>query len=304
VLDSPVSVHCPVLEISSRSRLSCVAWSPYVKGQLVSADYDGVVQLWDVNTNAEVLALEEHARRVWSVDVCRANPTRLVSGSDDGTIKLWSTQQEASVATIDTGANVCSVQFSPDSPHLVAAGSASYRWLLYDLRRPGAPLASVPGHAKAVSYVRFMGPDRLVTASTDNTLKLWDVRAATAAGGGGGGGRLAPEADVTFAGHLNERNFVGLSVSPDGFIACGSEDNAVYGYHRALPLPVASHSFASAPGAPGMAGGAAAAAPAGAPAAPPERSSKFVSSVCWSRSGGVLLAGNSAGDIRVLSLAP
>lgn len=37
------------------------------------------------------------------------------------------------------------------------------------------PLGVVSGHKKAVSYVRFMGGDRLVSASTDNTLKLWDI---------------------------------------------------------------------------------------------------------------------------------
>lgn len=41
------------------------------------------------------------------------------------------------------------------------------------------PLAAIGGHQKAVSYVRFLGGDRLVSASTDNTLKLWDVNAAS-----------------------------------------------------------------------------------------------------------------------------
>lgn len=43
----------------------------------------------------------------------------------------------------------------------------------------GRPLAVIGGHRKAVSYVRFMGRDRLVSASTDNTLKLWDINAAS-----------------------------------------------------------------------------------------------------------------------------
>lgn len=46
------------------------------------------------------------------------------------------------------------------------------------------PLAVIGGHKKAVSYVRFLGGDRLVSASTDSTLKLWDVAAATASATG------------------------------------------------------------------------------------------------------------------------
>ena len=48
------------------------------------------------------------------------------------------------------------------------------------------------------------------------------------------------------AGHVNERNFVGLSVTADGYLACGSEDNAVYAYHAGLPAPLAHHRFAAA----------------------------------------------------------
>lgn len=40
------------------------------------------------------------------------------------------------------------------------------------------PLTMIEGHKKAVSYVRFLGPNRLVSASTDNKLKLWDIDAA------------------------------------------------------------------------------------------------------------------------------
>ena len=45
------------------------------------------------------------------------------------------------------------------------------------------PLAVIGGHKKAVSYVRFLGGDRLVSASTDNKLKLWDIKEATSSQG-------------------------------------------------------------------------------------------------------------------------
>ena len=57
-----------------------------------------------------------------------------MSGSDDGTVRLWSVREEAPVAAIDAKANVCSVQLSPLSAHLLAFGSANYRVYLYDLR--------------------------------------------------------------------------------------------------------------------------------------------------------------------------
>lgn len=37
----------------------------------------------------------------------------------------------------------------------------------------------------------------------------------------------------TFRGHKNEKNFVGLSVN-NGYIACGSETNEVFVYHKVI----------------------------------------------------------------------
>ena len=61
------------------------------------------------------------------------------------------------------------------------------------------------------------------------------------------GDSAQPPCVTTYAGHLNERNFVGLSASQDGYLACGSETNEVYCYYKvcvcacvcvcSMPLP-------------------------------------------------------------------
>ena len=58
-----------------------------------------------------------------------------MSGGDDGVVRLWSMRDYAATATIDSKANVCSVQLSPVDSNLLAFGSANYRVYLYDLRR-------------------------------------------------------------------------------------------------------------------------------------------------------------------------
>lgn len=278
VQDSDTSIHYPVLEIPSRSKLSSVCWNSYVKSNLICSDYEGVVQLWDVSQQTETMTFEEHAKRVWSVDFSHTDPTRFLSGSDDGTVRLWSIADESAVACIDSKANVCSVQFSPTNSNLMAFGSANYRVYLYDLRHIAAPLAVIGGHTKAVSYVRWVGSSQVISASTDNTLKLWDVADAASSEGD-----CAPI--TSFTGHTNEKNFVGLSVSQGGHVACGSENNAVYCYHKAVSTPICYHKF----GTPGQ-------------HEDPSEAHQFVSSVCWSRKSNTMISANSMGNIKVLEL--
>ena len=69
----------------------------------------------------------------------------------------------------------------------------------------------------------------MFTASTDSTLKLWNVGSSS-------------DSIHSYSGHLNERNFVGLSVFDD-YIACGSETNTVYVYTKAVSSPIITYKF-------------------------------------------------------------
>lgn len=60
--------------------------------------------------------------------------------------------------------------FPPSLPFL------PHRVYLFDLRQPSAPLAVLGNHGRSVSYVRFVDGDRLVSASTDSALRLWDLQ--------------------------------------------------------------------------------------------------------------------------------
>lgn len=46
----------------------------------------------------------------------------------------------------------------------------------------------------------------------------------------------------TFTGHKNEKNFVGLTTNGE-YIACGSENNSVFCYHKDLSKQLINYSF-------------------------------------------------------------
>jgi protein suppressor of PHYA-105 1 len=107
--------------------------------------------------------------------------------------------QENSIGTIKTAANVCCVQFPPDSANMITFGSADYKIYCYDLRNTKMPWCTLAGHGKAVSYVKFIDSSTIVSASTDNTLKLWDLTKTNSSGVSNNACTL------TFTGHTNEK---------------------------------------------------------------------------------------------------
>ncbi|XP_071922301.1 E3 ubiquitin-protein ligase COP1 isoform X3 [Coffea arabica] len=176
VVNEPADVPCPIAEMSTRSKLSCLSWNKYTKNHIASSDYEGIVTVWDVTTHQSVMEYEEHEKRAWSVDFSRTEPSMLVSGSDD-----------------------CKLR--------------------------------------------------------------------------------------TFRGHTNEKNFVGLTVNSE-YIACGSETNEVFVYHKAISKPAAWHKFGS-----------------DVQDADEDAGSYFISAVCWKSDSPTMLTANSQGTIKVLLLA-
>ena len=111
--------------------------------------------------------------------------------------------QRNSIGTIWNPANVCCVQFSNFSTNLLFFGSADYKVYGYDLRHTRVPWCTLADHGKAVSYVKSIDAETVVSASTDNSLKLWDLKKTSSSG-------LSSDPCVlTFKGHSNEK--VGFS---------------------------------------------------------------------------------------------
>ncbi|CAN4102895.1 unnamed protein product [Withania somnifera] len=279
IVNEDREIHYPVVEMASRSKLSSICWNGYIKSQIASSNFEGVVQVWDVTRSQLFMEMREHERRVWSVDFSVADPTMLASGGDDGSVKLWNINQGASVGTIKTKANVCCVQFPFDSGRSLAFGSADHKIYYYDLRNSKMPLCTLIGHNKTVSDVKFIDSTTLVSASTDNTLKLWDLSICTS--------RILDSPLQSFTGHMNVKHFVGLSVS-DGYIATGSETNEVFVYHKAFPMPALSFKFDSTDPLSGDV---------------VDDQAQFISSVCWRGQSSTLVAANSMGNIKLLEMA-
>ncbi|KAI8845211.1 WD40-repeat-containing domain protein [Chytriomyces cf. hyalinus JEL632] len=278
--------------MNGRSKISCLSWNSHFKAHLAASDYEGIVTLWDSTSGRAIQEFEEHEKRVWSVDFNTSDPLLLASGSDDCKVKIWSANQRGSVQTIESKANICSVKWNPVSERHIAFGSADHHIHYYDLRNAASPLYILEGHKKAVSYVKFISNNEIVSASTDSTLKLWSLGASSGDATSKTMYDERPRNIRSFSGHVNEKNFVGLSVNCSGdFIACGSENNSVYTYSKNLVNPLIVHRFGNALDT-----------VTGLEVADADPY-HFVSSVCWKKKDpDVLMAANSVGGVKVMKM--
>lgn len=253
----------PADEINTRSKLTCLSYNKFVKHHIAASDYEGVVSVWDVEKKCSIIDFEEHEKRIWTVDYCRTDPRLLVSGSDDYLVKIWNTDQPNSVHEIDMKANVCCAQYSPENAHCIAVGCVDQKVYIFDLRRLAEPVQILDSHRKAVSYVKYLNANEIASASTDNTINVWNVNTG--------------ELTCALKGHVNERNFVGLTAVGD-HVACGSETNEVFIYRKDLSSPIASIGFARDANEP----------------------RGFISACAWRSDESVLVAANSNGVVKVL----
>ncbi|KAH0560890.1 E3 ubiquitin-protein ligase COP1-like [Cotesia glomerata] len=275
VVRDSVDIHYPCVEMISSSKISCVSWNSYHKGMLASSDYEGTVTVWDATTGQRIKAFQEHEKRCWSVDFNDVDTRLIASGSDDARVKLWSLNIDHSVASLEAKANVCCVKFNPRSSCHLAFGSADHCVHYYDLRNLKEALCVFKGHRKAVSYVKFINKEEIVSASTDSQLKVWNIN--------------NPHCLRSFVGHINEKNFVGLATDGD-YVACGSENNALYVYYKGLTKQLFSYKFDPVRSVLEM------------QERREEESNEFVSAVCWRQNSNVVVAANSQGIIKILEL--
>ncbi|EFJ19649.1 hypothetical protein SELMODRAFT_444188 [Selaginella moellendorffii] len=274
--------------ICAPSRLSSLQWRPGKTGTIACGDYDGVVTEWSVERQIPLVERDEHGgRHVWSVDYATDMSGVCVSASDDGTARVWQGGMERSALTIRAPDSkpFCCAEFDPLSSTLLALACADGKVYVHDLRRPECPVWTLAHHRRAASYARFLDRERLVTASVDSTICVWDLAAPP-----------APRVVESFSQHQNVRNFVGLSVWRKGeMVACGSETNQAYVYQVGSggggdQSFVLRHQFSSSSWSSSTDSSSA------------RRNSSLASAVCWMEDCScTLAAANSEGVLQILS---
>jgi WD40 repeat protein len=142
--------------------------------QFLTAGYDDLIRIWDVEKEKELGQLKGHTDWVHFVAYSH-DGKRAVSAGRDESIRVWDLARKTATRTIgNQGKRIWGCDFSPDDRYVVSAGDDKLA-RLWD-SRSGKHVRDFAGHEKPVNMVAF-SPDgtRIATVSSDGTARLWDV---------------------------------------------------------------------------------------------------------------------------------
>ncbi|PDT85727.1 hypothetical protein CO669_31085 [Bradyrhizobium sp. Y36] len=161
---------------AARAAVRSLSYAPSGSGEFVSAGYDGKIRFY--RTSGAIDAKDAYGRKALRVAYSPDGLRVVTAGSDAelGSAKVWDVRSGASRLLAGHRDYVVSASWSTDSKRIVTGGGGRDKSVnLWDADS-GRLLASFAGHQEDVEAVAFFpGGTRLISASEDKTIKVWDI---------------------------------------------------------------------------------------------------------------------------------
>mmetsp|Transcript_44336 Transcript_44336/g.111334 ORF Transcript_44336/g.111334 Transcript_44336/m.111334 type:complete len:479 (-) Transcript_44336:28-1464(-) len=151
-------------------------WSPSGT-QLASGGNDNLLHIWDGPTPTGAShRLTQHCAAVKAVAWCpfQSNLLATGGGTADRTIKFWNTHTGALLNSIDTGSQVCSLQWNRHEREILSSHGFSQNQLCLWRYPSMTKVAELNGHTSRVLHLAT-SPDGMsvCSAAADETLRFW-----------------------------------------------------------------------------------------------------------------------------------
>ena len=146
-----------------------VAFTPFV----VDRDFAAIV--WDLPNVSQVAALAGQRGLIRDI-AYSADGANIVTGADDGSLRFWNAASGLSLQTIDLGAPIRAIEFSPDGRLLaIALASAGANLRIHD-PSTRAQITALSMPTISVTSLAF-SPDSslLAVGATGNLFTVWDA---------------------------------------------------------------------------------------------------------------------------------
>jgi NACHT domain- and WD repeat-containing protein len=184
---------------------------------VVSGGEDGTARIWETGSGNRRCTLDGHDGPVHAVAVT-PDGSGVVTASRGTTVRVWDTSTGSQVGVLrGHGSGVYSAVALPGGS-LIASGSEDRTIRVWPLPELGSshdedqPII-LRGHEEGVMSLAALadGTDRVVSASQDRTLKIWDVQTRTAV--------------LTLEGHVAD--VLGVATTRDGHVIVSAGDNTL-----------------------------------------------------------------------------
>eukprot|EP01038_Epipyxis_sp_PR26KG_P014176 gene14176-19021_t len=164
-------------------------WSPD-GSTLASGGNENILCIWDAamssrndvnNGNNEYsprFTIEQHSAAVKAVAWCPWKKNILASGGGtaDRTIRIWNTANGSNLNCVDTGSQVCAIQWSDTNKELVSSHGFSDNQLILWKYPLMTKIQEFRGHtARVLHLAKSPSGSTICSASADETLRFWEI---------------------------------------------------------------------------------------------------------------------------------
>ncbi|XP_078173665.1 cell division cycle 20.2, cofactor of APC complex-like isoform X1 [Carex rostrata] len=150
--------------------------------KLASGGNDGLVHVWDRQcmrqSSKYLYQFKDHTAPVRALAWCpfKSNTLATGGGPTDGSIKIWSTESGNCVTTIDTGSQVCALEWNKHQKEILSAHGLEENLITLRSYPSLRKIVDLKGHKDRVLHLT-QSPDgsRVASASPDETIRFWKV---------------------------------------------------------------------------------------------------------------------------------
>lgn len=143
----------------------------------LSAAADGMVKIWDVYRQKEVLrTYSGHNKAVTDLSFT-GDGAKFLSGGFDRRIRLWDTETGQCVNRFNCGKTPHVIKFNPsaENGHEFLAGLSDNRIVQYDSRAGNDTVQEYDHHLGAINTIEFIDDSRrFMSTSDDRSLRVWE----------------------------------------------------------------------------------------------------------------------------------
>ncbi|KAK3089598.1 hypothetical protein FSP39_004904 [Pinctada imbricata] len=155
-----------------------LSWNSTVRNILASASADTTVGLWDLTEGTMVTSIRQHNDKVQCLEWQPGDQQTLLTGSFDKSVRLFDCRNpKANVKKWNLSGEVEKVAWNTFNSFNYFASTDDGMVYCIDSRKD-KPLFTLSAHEEAVTGIcQSSGiPDLLVTTSSDQIMKIWDVQ--------------------------------------------------------------------------------------------------------------------------------